>query len=170
MAIELERIRPLASYQECVICGGIEDKNLPSLVLTKDHIIPKHICDIHSRAFGNIRDTMDNQVRIHWWEHTRIDRYKRQFLRERGLPGLVDAVASYPRSQDPEVLEQQYDQFLRLFNEVYSGLVKVNGKTPRNLLAEYGMAIDKTGAYIYTWSRGDFISFEPILDLSVRKS
>lgn len=154
--------KSLADLSYCAFCLEEEDIVDPDLALTKDHLIPKKACDNHQRALKAVKCLSTNQAKIHWWEHRKIEEQKQIALCSQGLPGLIEVLAAYPRSQDPKILEMQRLQWISLFQSAHDGLREAIDKIPPFKESEYSKAIDRTSHYLELWRGGDFVSRRPI--------
>ncbi len=166
--MSLESINtPLESFPVCILCLQPGGARYPKDELTKDHIIPRTLCDLYNPGLKPLLGQADNKFKIHAGEHREIDANKLEAYRNRKLIGLFEYIAmSYPRSVNPQISRDQELQIVRLFVSAHHSLFRLNGNTPQDQVVEYQKVLDFTREYLEDWFKNVGDHFVPKLDLS----
>lgn len=123
MSIDNLHVRDcLFVYPQVEICDEKEIKKVR--VKTRDHIIPRVAISDHRRLFRPLQQSRENVVGICQYHHDIIDSHKTGAYAKKGLAGVVGFVAAYPRADNEQLLEWQYNKWLAIFGIVKGSLAE----------------------------------------------
>lgn len=196
MGLEMRPALTLSDFEECVLClevvptrlqlkedffkQGYSEKLAASMAAkqnsrSRDHLFPSAICLKYSDALRGIAKSPDDWADICLDCHRKRDWRKLDAYygknRQPSIARLINAVAQYRRSPDPEILEIQAEQFQRLYRAIYGNLKNLNGHTPKERKEDYDSAKIVLAAYLDFWADGyfeDVVDLFPTLDLSTQ--
>lgn len=159
----VEIILPTASLYKAPFCPFCSEPN--NRTRSTDHLVPCVAVRTHENLLLPIKNLRVNKVSLCIDHHKNVDEGltgKISRLTQKGLAGLFESIASYPRAKTPGLLYTQHEQWVTLAELLKRQFDGLNGRTPSMFKEQYQIANELIESFLLQWrDKGNFVTELP---------